>query len=407
MGWETGRYGNWDHVRDLGQGGQGEVFLVRDQQSLRELRKALAELQQAIVQVRGDWKQAERFGNAIASYLALTDEGRTLSRLGALKVFKTPDNTAEADRVRSRFEAEVRALREVDHPALLRLKESGSERSMWMVTEFHPGGTLAGHAERFIGDAERSLTALRPVVAGVAELHKKGMVHRDIKPANLFLSSSGDLVLGDFGIVFFELGTTRATTTFERVGSRDWMPGWAMRLGPDDVSPKFDVFALGKVLYCMISGRPSFPLWYHDQEGDRLSELFPGHRSMEIVEGILNDSVRERRDQCKFETAEQLLERIDEALEVLRSRGEVLILGERMQCRVCRRGTYDRVFPEKVDRLIACVQPETPKIAQSFNLYDPKNNTSVAATPFLCQSCGHMTFFRLNETPPAWREFAF
>jgi hypothetical protein len=154
----------------------------------------------------------------------------------------------------------------------------------------------------------------------------------------------------------------------------------------------------------MIAGVPSLPLWYHDEDGDRLADLFPQQRC-ELVQTILDNSVRERIDQCKFETAGEFLEGINEALSLLHSRAETLIRGERMVCRVCRRGTYDRIFPEARDRLIVCVQPGTQaETARAFNLYDPKGKTTLTATPLLCQTCGHIAFFQLNDPLPAWRD---
>jgi hypothetical protein len=81
------------------------------------------------------------------------------------------------------------------------------------------------------GDVLGSLLAFRSLLEAVAKLHEKGYVHRDIKPDNIFVADDGHLVLGDFGLVI-EPGAAdgRLTDTYENVGSRDWMPGWAMGL---------------------------------------------------------------------------------------------------------------------------------------------------------------------------------
>ncbi len=105
------------------------------------------------------------------------------------------------------------------------------------------------------------MKAFRPLVEGVAKLHERGFVHRDIKPQNIFIDANGNLVLGDFGIVFFDdPAHTRLSATFENVGSRDWMPGWAYSVRIEAVKPAFDVFSLGKVLWAMISTKPVLPL---------------------------------------------------------------------------------------------------------------------------------------------------
>jgi serine/threonine protein kinase len=107
-----------------------------------------------------------------------------------------------------------------------------------------PGGTLEDKPTAFKGDAFSALKAIRPVVAALSRLHKDKMVLRDIKPANVFFENNC-LVLGDFGIAFSPTHVDRITTPNERVGPRDYMPGWAnigMRF--EDVEPNFDVYML-------------------------------------------------------------------------------------------------------------------------------------------------------------------
>ena len=104
---------------------------------------------------------------------------------------------------------------------------------------------------------------MRPLVEAVAALHEVKIIHRDIKPDNIFVTDNG-LVLGDFGIAHLEdKDNTRVSETYENVGSRDWMPPWAMGMRLDDVRPTFDVFGLGKVLWSMVSGKSKLRLWYY------------------------------------------------------------------------------------------------------------------------------------------------
>jgi serine/threonine protein kinase len=122
-----------------------------------------------------------------------------------------------------RLEREIEVLKSVQDPGILRLIDANvSER--WFVSEYHPGGSLAHYTDRYRGDALSALKAFRSVVEGVAVLHEKGCVHRDIKPSNVFIAADGRLVLGVFGVVFFEdQDRTRITSSFEKVGSRT---GW-------------------------------------------------------------------------------------------------------------------------------------------------------------------------------------
>ena len=86
-------------------------------------------------------------------------------------------------------------------------------------------------------------------------MHGKGLVHRDIKPENIFVDESEQLVLGDFGLVFFmDRDRTRLSDAYENVGSTDWMPGWATRMRIEEIKPSFDVFSLGKTIWSMVLG---------------------------------------------------------------------------------------------------------------------------------------------------------
>ena len=164
-----------------------------------------------------------------------------------------------------------------------------------MVTALQPGRTLADSLQSYSGKPLEALRAFRPLIAAVAALHEVGVVHRDIKPGNIFVADDGHLVLGDFGIAFFEDGRERLTETFERVGTRDWMAPWAnLGVRIDDVKPTFDVFPLGKVLWCMVSGQRLLPLWYFDDQKYnqyRLTTLLPGVPHLDTINDILRRCV--------------------------------------------------------------------------------------------------------------------
>jgi len=91
-------------------------------------------------------------------------------------------------------------------------------------------------------------------------LHERGIVHRDIKPANVYAPRIDQLILGDLGIVFLPDAEDRPTELGERVGPRDYMAPW-LDTGDrvDEVTPSSDVYMLGKLLWCMVSGRIKLP----------------------------------------------------------------------------------------------------------------------------------------------------
>src|SRR5262249_8463601 len=118
----------------------------------------------------------------IAHYLEGLYRGITLDvdGLGALKIPKIFD-----DRNSERLKREIAAMRSVSHPGLIKLLDSDGEPTpKWFVMQYHPGGNLADSPAKYKGELVKSLLAIRPIVEGVAGLHRLGYVHRDIKPKN-------------------------------------------------------------------------------------------------------------------------------------------------------------------------------------------------------------------------------
>ena len=259
--------------------------------------------------------------------------------LGALKKFNLPREGEGATRAIARFTNEVNALKMIEgDPAVLRVLEFHPDEH-WMITDYHEGGSLSNHPEVFKGNLFATLQALRPIVAALAKLHEKGIVHRDIKPQNIFLSRTNQLVLGDFGIVFFETGL-RPTELLERVGSRDWMAPWGHTgMKVDDVKPTFDVFPLGKVFWSMVSGRPMLPYWYHRRRDYDLTVMFPDDPTMHVANRILDTCVVENEEDCLFSAADLLI-MIDAYLKMLANGGQLLSKGVPRPCRVCGMGEY-------------------------------------------------------------------
>jgi serine/threonine protein kinase len=237
---------------------------------------------------------------------------------------------------------------------------------------------------------DRILNAFRPLVEGVAELHKRGVVHRDIKPDNIFVSE-GQLILGDFGIVWFDdAARTRVSDTYENVGSRDWMPGWAMGMRVDEVRPSFDVFSLGKVLWAMIAGRTKLRLWYFDRPEFDLTRQFPNDGDMVWMNRLLAGSVREHEEQV-WPDAGEFLRQLDEVAAILRRGGQAIAPGVNRFCRVCGIGFYELIVREG-------------RTAALNNLgFRPANDR---LRVFQCRNCGHLDVFRVTNRPPAWTDLA-
>jgi serine/threonine protein kinase len=292
--------------------------------------------------------------------------------LGALKVLHPIADSTAATKARERMAREVEVLKKLEHPALVRILEANPSEQ-WFVMEYFGRGTLEGHLGRTRGELLTSLARFRPLVEATAKLHGAGFVHRDIKPGNIFVRDDDQLVLGDFGLVINpQQSDPRLTDTYENVGSRDWMPGWAMGMRREDVRPTFDVFGLGKVLWSLVSGRSRLQLWYHHDPEFELETMFPGNRAMPWARRILDKCIVERERDC-LPDAGKVLAEVDLVIDAL-THGAQVLGNIPSRCWVCGIGEYTGVVRDDPSEFIRT-----------------------------CNYCGHMQSFAKNVHTPEWQ----
>ena len=306
--------------------------------------------------------------------------------VGALKELLPIEEGAAEDEAAAleRMKRELSALESVDHPALVKVLDSNLDEK-WFVMEFLRGGTLSNRLEKYKGRVLDALTAFRPIVEAVSELHAKNIVHRDIKPDNIFVASDRRLVLADCGLAFKLENQDRLTLTFENVGTRDFQPTWSYGKRLADVRPTFDVFSLAKVLWAMVSGIPRFPLWYFDRPGHDLRQMFPKEPAVQFVHEILRKCVVELESETTLHDAGQFLEEVDTVIAALSHGCQLPGRTRKMRCLFCGIGTYD----------------ESDSFPIVGNL-----RTADGRKYFLCSHCGHVESFiwRDGKRPPAWDE---
>jgi serine/threonine protein kinase len=296
-----------------------------------------------------------------------------LEHHGAIKVLHKPaDGSPLEEKQLARMTNEVRLYQGVSHPNLLRLIEADLEGG-WLVTEYQRRGTLARSLDTYRGRPLLALERFVHLVEAVGQLHAAGGVHRDIKPENIFVAFDERLVLGDGGIVFFnDDAHTRVSGTLENVGSRDWMPLWANGRRIEDLRPTFDLYALGKVLWSMISGRPKLTGWYYDDEEFDLAKQFPEDPSMKAINILLSRSVREREKQIEQKDAGEYLNAVKDTIAVVEGMPyAATALEDRRRCIVCRLGTYVSASPRNMGI----------------------EATGLGALAFHCNRCGHIQAF--------------
>jgi hypothetical protein len=191
-----------------------------------------------------------------------------LDRDVALKVI-SPERIGDAGS-QARFLTEARAAAAVEHPHVVPIYGAGVEDGhAFLVMRYVPGEDLRTLV-RSSGplSADRG-TAIGADVGGALDaIHRSGYVHRDVKPANILLDESGHVYLSDFGLARHILATSGPTDSDHWVGTVDFAAPEQIR--GESVDALTDVYALGGVLYFMLTGQVPFEreddvakLWAH------------------------------------------------------------------------------------------------------------------------------------------------
>jgi serine/threonine-protein kinase len=192
-------------------------------------------------------------------------EHRFLGTRVAIKVLHgTYANNPE---VSQRFFQEAKASIEIGHPNIIKILDFGqsSDGALYLVMELLEGASLGQTiAQRGPLDEGQAAQIGGEIAAGLAVAHAKGIVHRDLKPDNVFLTNTGAVKILDFGIakVASSGGSTKSGAV---LGTPQFMAPEQAR-GAKLVGPHTDVYALGAILFFMVTGRPPFA-------GEEIAEL--------------------------------------------------------------------------------------------------------------------------------------
>jgi serine/threonine protein kinase len=182
---------------------------------------------------------------------------RMLNRIVALKMliagpYASPQEVA-------RFVRESQAVAELQHPHIVQIHDVGDlEGRPYFTMEFVDGGSLAQELSGAPQLARRAAELVATLAGAVHLAHTKGIIHRDLKPANILLTGDGTPKIADFGLARHVDGDPRLTMSDARVGTPSYMaPEQALgKLGT--IGPPVDIYALGAILYEMLTGRPPF-----------------------------------------------------------------------------------------------------------------------------------------------------
>jgi serine/threonine protein kinase len=178
-----------------------------------------------------------------------------LERPVAIK--RLAENLAANDEFKRRFLREARLAARLSHPNIVAVYDVGDEDGHpFIVMEYVEGKTLADLLRpRGRLEPEEAVALALQVCAGLETAHQAGLVHRDVKPQNLLVTPGGTVKIADFGIAR-SLDATELTAAGTVLGTAAYLA--PEQAAGETVTAAADVYALGAVLYELLTGRPPF-----------------------------------------------------------------------------------------------------------------------------------------------------
>ncbi|MDR3077200.1 MAG: serine/threonine protein kinase, partial [Planctomycetota bacterium] len=210
------RFGDYDIIGEIARGGMGVVYLARQ---------------------------------------------RSLRRMVALKLLRAGDSASPEER--ERLLREAKAAAGLSHPNIVPVHEFSLHRGQpYFTMDFIEGKPLDRLLEGRPLAVREAVGIIETVAKAVAFAHSRGVVHRDLKPANIILAPDGRPMITDFGLAaeLADGGTPgqRMTAAGAVMGTLPYAPPEQAAGRLDQIRERSDVYAMGAILYEMVTGRPPF-----------------------------------------------------------------------------------------------------------------------------------------------------
>jgi eukaryotic-like serine/threonine-protein kinase len=194
-------------------------------------------------------------------YLAMRADGVYEQKV-AVKVIKRGMDT---DEILTRFRLERQILARLQHPNIARIFDGGAvvDGRPFFAMEYVEGAPITAWCDERRASLDERLSLFFDVCAAVRHAHRNLVVHRDLKPSNILVTASGEVKLLDFGIAkLLDEEGTEGDNTVTRVGARVLTPRYAApeQIRGEPATTATDVFALGGILYELLTGRDPYGL---------------------------------------------------------------------------------------------------------------------------------------------------
>lgn len=193
---------------------------------------------------------------------------------------------------RDRFLREVEACKTLSHPNIMAiidhsaLDQNPADDTMYLVMPFAAGGNLEKRVALYKESTDSCIQVALGLAGALDHVHGRGVVHRDVKPANLlFMAQDQHCILSDFGICLIR-ESNRVTDTGEVTGPRAFMAPELEDGGQLDVTNAADLYSLGKVIYYLFSGGIILP---RERIREKQYDMFTGRGLRRELLGRLLD----------------------------------------------------------------------------------------------------------------------
>ncbi len=265
-------------------------------------------------------------------------------------------NNVDSEKAKSRFNREIAAIKEVEHPAIIRIMDHSfaCDDFQFYVMEYFEGArtlndVIHSQANPLHGNVQLSLDLFERIVSALqaCEQHSTPIVHRDISPKNILFLTDGSIRLIDFGICHIEDGET-ISLTGESFGTRNYAAPECESGNDSNVNIRSDIYSAAKVLWSAITSREAFareePVFRHFS----MRDLFPTKPETWPLTLIFERSIR-RRPENRFQNTFEVLSLLQE-LRGLFQRGHSSVEDIIYRCPACGWKNY-RETSERERRL--------------------------------------------------------
>jgi eukaryotic-like serine/threonine-protein kinase len=250
-----------------------KTILIADQAALAEASRQAEKAQRLDIQtlkpgdiIEGRYKYIDRIGRGAFGTVLLMEDTVVDERL--ILKFLNP-NVSQDEEVMKRFVHELRYSRKITHKNVIRIYDFLYIQGLYAISmEYFPSHTLGSEV---VNDKpvelKRAMQFGIDICTGMTVAHQVGIVHRDLKPANVLINQEGLLKIVDFGVAAAQQqGDTQLTKTGYVIGSPKYMAPEQI-LGKK-VDERADIYALGVMLYEMVTGVPPY------SRGDHMSVMY-------------------------------------------------------------------------------------------------------------------------------------